>query len=189
LSQIALKTALVLLHPVWPVLRADIKIQDEQYLVRWKAETSTTKPPLSWHSVKELVRCLEHIQDYLEEREKQATSPHHYSLLLITSRNTTLIQQTKTSRKRKSPNEESEHDRRSSPFDRRLQEHRTPSASRSPSLPCVDTSTSPTIDIYNGVLDADEYGHIFCRKVSLPADCLLSPLICNTGIRSRYTGT
>ncbi|KAI4947646.1 hypothetical protein J4E91_006468 [Alternaria rosae] len=43
---------------------------DEQYLVRWTSETLTTKPPLSWHSVKDLVRCLEQIQDYLEVREK-----------------------------------------------------------------------------------------------------------------------
>ncbi|KAI4616373.1 uncharacterized protein J4E87_008639 [Alternaria ethzedia] len=44
--------------------------RDEQYLVQWTSETTTTKPPLSWHSVKDLVRCLEQIQDYLEVREK-----------------------------------------------------------------------------------------------------------------------
>jgi hypothetical protein len=47
--------------------------QDEQYLVRWNTDKSTNKPPLSWHSILELVRCLEHVQDYLEVREKYSS--------------------------------------------------------------------------------------------------------------------
>lgn len=62
--------ALVVFHYMWSVHDANVTLQEEQYLVRWNAETSTTKPPLSWHSVKDLVRCLEHIQEYLEVREK-----------------------------------------------------------------------------------------------------------------------
>lgn len=40
--------------------------QEEQYLVRWNIDSETTTPPLSWHKIAELVRCLEHIQDYLD---------------------------------------------------------------------------------------------------------------------------
>ncbi|KAH6860717.1 hypothetical protein BKA58DRAFT_443497 [Alternaria rosae] len=125
---------------------------DEQYLVRWTSETLTTKPPLSWHSVKDLVRCLEKIQDYLEVREKNLPLPSTSA--------------TQVSRKRKSPSEGSSYDRRSSPFDRRLQESHTPSLSRSSSVSSAATITSSVSDIYNGVLDANQYGYIFCRQVS-----------------------
>ncbi|KAG9186701.1 histone-lysine N-methyltransferase SUV39H [Alternaria panax] len=123
---------------------------DEQYLVRWAADTSTTKPPLSWHSMKELVRCLEHIQDYLEVREN----------------NTPPSQQTKPSRKRKSPDNDLGHECRSSPFNPQFHDSRTPSASQSPSVSSVATSTSLAIDVYNGVIDADEYGYVYCRQAS-----------------------
>ncbi|KAL1792176.1 hypothetical protein ACET3X_009927 [Alternaria dauci] len=140
----------VFVDRVHSIVAHRLKNNDEQYLVRWREESSTTKPPLSWHSVKELVRCLEHIQDYIEEIEKNAPS----------------FQQTTTIRKRKSPDGELEHERRSSPFERRLQNGQTPSASRSPSVSCATSSTSPTIDIYNGVLDVNEHGYVFCRKAS-----------------------
>jgi histone-lysine N-methyltransferase SUV39H len=36
--------------------------------VRWKSDSIT--PPLSWHSIRELVRCLEIVQDYITVREE-----------------------------------------------------------------------------------------------------------------------
>lgn len=117
------------------------------------------------------------------EREVGDISTEAYGVLLTTARNIPSSQQTKTSRKRKSPDEGPEYDRRSSPFDRRLQDSRTPSASRSPSVSSVATSPSAVIDIYNGVLDADEHGHVFVRQVSLPIDFLLSSLTYDTGLR------
>ncbi|RMZ69069.1 set domain-containing [Pyrenophora seminiperda CCB06] len=122
-------------------------LQDEQYLVRWKTDEKTTNPPLSWHSIRELVRCLEHVQDYLDSREKLKAPDH-------------------TQRKRKCPDSGVEDQRRSSPFDRRLhQESRTPSRSRSPSVSST-VLPAPPVDIYNGVLDANEYGYIFCHYAS-----------------------
>ncbi|KAI4687847.1 uncharacterized protein J4E88_003440 [Alternaria novae-zelandiae] len=140
----------VLVDRVHSIVSNRVQNGDEQYLVRWTSDTSTTKPPLSWHSVKDLVRCLEQIQDYLEVREKNLPLPSD----------------TKPSRKRKSPDGGSSCERRSSPFDRRLQESRTPSASRSSSVSSAATVTSQASDIYNGVLDADEYGHVFCRQAA-----------------------
>ncbi|KAI4638211.1 hypothetical protein J4E93_010369 [Alternaria ventricosa] len=60
----------VLVDRVHSIVSNRVQNGDEQYLVRWTSDTSTSKPPLSWHSVKDLVRCLEQIQDYLEVREK-----------------------------------------------------------------------------------------------------------------------
>lgn len=69
-----------------------------------------------------------------------------------------------TTRKRKSPDSSSGHESRASPFDRRFQESRTPSVSRSSPL-----SPSPPVsshDVYNGVLDADEHGFVYCRSAA-----------------------
>ncbi|CAE7011538.1 hypothetical protein PTNB73_00693 [Pyrenophora teres f. teres] len=97
--------------------------------------------------MEELVRCLEHLQDYLDSREKIKVS-------------------TKTqmgSRKRKSPDGGVDDELRSSPFSRRFHpDTRIQSISRSPSVPPTLPST-PSVDIYNCVLDANEHGYIFCR--------------------------
>ncbi|KAF1833563.1 SET domain-containing protein [Decorospora gaudefroyi] len=121
---------------------------DEQYLVRWTTDRVTNKPPLSWHSIKELVRCLEHVQDYLEVREKAKIT----------------VSVTQGNKKRKIPDSGLEcEERHPSPFERNLhQQNETPSVSRSPSVSSAPPSTS--VDVFNSVLDADEHGHIFCRN-------------------------
>ncbi|RAR07036.1 SET domain-containing protein [Stemphylium lycopersici] len=128
---------------------------DEQYLVRWAtAEGSSTQPPLSWHSITELVRCLEHVQDYLEVRDKSMRESGH-----VRTR----------AKKRKSPDAGMEHESRASPFDRHLyQESRTPSISRSSSVSSAPSpaASASSADIYNGVLNADKHGFIFCRQAS-----------------------
>jgi histone-lysine N-methyltransferase SUV39H len=150
--------------------------QDEQYLVRWNTDIPTKKPPLSWHSIQELVRCLEHVQDYLEVREKYSSlSPQLQCTWLMIFRAQEVAAQTHAStRKRKTPDDGPEPVRRSSPFDRRLQQDsRTPSASRSSSVSSATPSTATTvIDVFNGVLDADEYSHLFCRNVSVTCHLL-----------------
>lgn len=76
------------------------------------------------------------------------------------------------SRKRKSPETGLDTERRPSPFNRRLnqEDNLTPSASRSSSISAasVTPSASSAIDVYNGVLDADDNAFIFCRPVSIP---------------------
>jgi len=47
-----------------------LPFQEEQYLVRWKTKEQTSTPPLSWHNLNNLARCLELVQDYLEKRER-----------------------------------------------------------------------------------------------------------------------
>ncbi|KAF2637110.1 SET domain-containing protein [Massarina eburnea CBS 473.64] len=130
------------------ILSNRVKGNDEQYLVRWTAPSASTNPPLSWHSIHELARCLEHVQDYLESRQKSLkTLPAHVQ----------------TSKKRKSPDSEPEFDRGTSRVvDRRLEETGRTSMSRSPSV----SSTSPVgpIDVYNGVLETDSNGFVFCRS-------------------------
>ncbi|KAL5393231.1 hypothetical protein DPSP01_000063 [Paraphaeosphaeria sporulosa] len=140
-----------------------IEDREEQFLVRWKSDS--TAPPLSWHGIRELARCLELVQDYITIREN-AKAP---------------------SKKRKSPDLGLEHERRASPYDRRLRlESRTRSASRSPSNSSVSTgpTSGATVNVYNGVLDTDENGFIFCRSAhshgiafldvqSLPTDDML----------------
>jgi histone-lysine N-methyltransferase SUV39H len=70
--------------------------------------------------------------------------------------------------KRKSPDGGLEIERRSSPFDRRLhKENCTTSISRSSSVSSTTPSTSADINVYNGVLDADENGFIFCHSASI----------------------
>ncbi|KAF2832842.1 SET domain-containing protein [Ophiobolus disseminans] len=116
---------------------------EEQYLVQWKVDTRTNTPPLSWHAIEELVRCLDEVQDYLDARAKS-------------------IDGNPASTKRKTPDTTDVPERRASPFDR-LRNNRTPSASRSSS---VSSAAPTTIDVYNGVLDADDDGFIFCRPFS-----------------------
>ncbi|KAF1956413.1 SET domain-containing protein [Byssothecium circinans] len=135
-------------HKVHSIVSNRVKGKDEQYLVRWNAP-SPTKPPLSWHSIHELARCLEHVQDYLELREKshKAWSSGDQG-----------------SKKRKSPDTETEteFDRKSALTDPRLDLVSRTSTSRSSS---VSSTSTTSIDVYNGVLDADENGFIFCRSV------------------------
>ncbi|KAF1936559.1 SET domain-containing protein [Clathrospora elynae] len=136
----------VLVDRVHSIVSNRVQNGDEQYLVRWSTDSPTNTPPLSWHSITELLRCLEHVQDYLDGREK-------------------FMQASSQIRKRKNPDSGLEVERRASPFDRRLQTgSRTPSASRSSSVSSAAPSTSSPIDIYNGVLDADEHHAIFCRN-------------------------
>ncbi|KAF9696159.1 hypothetical protein EKO04_006093 [Ascochyta lentis] len=74
-----------------------------------------------------------------------------------------------SSRKRKSPESGLDSERRASPFDRHLQQDgRTPSASRSPSVSLGLPTPYASPDIYNGVLDVDENGFIYCRPASGP---------------------
>ena len=72
-------------------------------------------------------------------------------------------------RKRKIPEISSDIDRRASPFERRLQQKQdgqTPSVSRSPSVSSSVTAAPSYPEAYNGILDSDEHGFIFCRPVS-----------------------
>lgn len=122
------------------------KKDEEQYLVRWTTDVDTLQPPLSWHSIYELVRCLEHIQDYLDirERSRQAGS-----------------QRSAENRKRKASKNELDVEWRHAPFER-LQGERGHRSSMSPSL--SETLTASTsADTYNGVLDMNEAGFIYCR--------------------------
>lgn len=99
------------------------------------------------------------------------------------------LQNAVPSRKRKSPEAVLDVERRPSPFDRRLQQNsRTPSASRSSS---VSSSIQPpphtSTDVYNGVIDKDEDGFMFCRPVSatmLFAKSLLTHVAKQPGRRS-----
>ncbi|KAF2869706.1 hypothetical protein BDV95DRAFT_576087 [Massariosphaeria phaeospora] len=139
-------TRRVRLDKVHSIVCNRVKDGDEQFLVRWKSSTSTGKPPLSWHAVNELTRCLELVQEYLETRHK--------------------IPAFQQSKKRKSPDTDIEIERRASPLDRRLNlSSRTPSISRSPSV--SSTASSAVIDVYNGVLDSEE-GFLLCRPASGP---------------------
>lgn len=91
-------------------------------------------------------------------------------------------------RKRKSPGTSLDSERRPSPFDRRLQQNadgRTPSLSRSPSVSSsaeVAAISLPTV--YNGILDSDEHGFVFCRPVSVSVLENPTSLIA-AGIRTR----
>ncbi|KAL5116747.1 hypothetical protein ACEQ8H_005359 [Pleosporales sp. CAS-2024a] len=118
--------------------------QEEHYLVQWKSEQQSNTPPLSWHAIEELVRCLEEVQDYLEARSDDGDMV--------------------ASKKRKALDDPNS-TRRASPFERRLhQNDRTSSASPSPSVASVPSLP----EAYNGVLDADEHGYMFCRPSSGP---------------------
>ncbi|KAH7114301.1 hypothetical protein B0J11DRAFT_132643 [Dendryphion nanum] len=145
----------VLLDKVHSILSVRTKDGDEQYLVRWKTDLPTLSPPLSWHSISELARCLEYVQDYLDERAKFiATAPALVHL----------------AKKRKSPDDDGEIERRPSPLERHLQQHdsRANSTSRSPSVSSATASGPakvPTIDIYNGIIDSQD-GFIVARKAS-----------------------
>jgi histone-lysine N-methyltransferase SUV39H len=67
------------------------------------------------------------------------------------------------SRKRKSPDTAADYEQRPSPFERNFRgDSRNPSASRSSS---TSSAALTTVDVYNGVLDANENGYIFCRPV------------------------
>jgi len=78
-----------------------------------------------------------------------------------------LSQNEAPSRKRKNSDVVWETERRPSPFDRQLQQDsRTPSISRSPSASSAPTPVSTSPNTYNGVLDVDEHGFVFCRHVS-----------------------
>ncbi|KAF2267068.1 SET domain-containing protein [Lojkania enalia] len=151
----------VLADKVHSILCNRVRRGEEEYLVRWKTDTTTKKPPFSWHSLSELsrVRCLEFVQDYLEVRATWSKNDLSLSLL---------------SKKRKSPDSEIEYERRPSPLDRRLlQSSRTPSTERSPSvgsntLSTNNSSSLPTqTEVYNGILDIED-GLIFARSASGP---------------------
>ncbi|KAH6615007.1 hypothetical protein C7974DRAFT_57357 [Boeremia exigua] len=149
------RTRRVVVDKVHSVICNRVKDGDEQYLVRWQTEESTLNPPLSWHPIQELQHCLEHVQDYLEKREKSKDSSLGFKVL---------------SKKRKSPDAGVEIERRPSPHDRRLQQDTVmPSTSRSSS---ASSSRPPpqalSYDVYNGILDADEHGFMFCRSASGP---------------------
>ncbi|KAF2189534.1 SET domain-containing protein [Zopfia rhizophila CBS 207.26] len=142
-----------------------VKNQEEQYLVRWETTSRSQNPPLSWHNLKELSRCLELVQDYIDALDKLFEKNYISSHLL---------------KKRKSPDTADEHERRPSPIDRHFhQPSRTPSTERSPSVSSSSlsvtthnrlaaTASSPeAVDIYNGVLDTED-GFIFARCASSP---------------------
>lgn len=70
-------------------------------------------------------------------------------------------------KKRKSPEGGLGIERRASPFDRRHQQNDlTPSSSPASSEASARLTGSTSVNTYNGVLDADEAGFIFCRVVS-----------------------
>ncbi|EMD91601.1 hypothetical protein COCHEDRAFT_1224704 [Bipolaris maydis C5] len=143
----------VLVDRVHSIVSNRVQKDDEQYLVRWNTDNASDQAPLSWHSIKELLRCLEHVQDYLEVREKSMGS---------------LEQLQPITKKRKTPDSGLEYERRSSPFDSHLYHAnhggQTPSFSQSP------TATPPPSppDFYNGVMDVNKHGYIFCRMSTGP---------------------
>lgn len=127
---------------------------EEQYLVLWSSKSSASFPPLSWHNLNELSRCLELVQDYLEAKL-------HASL----------------SRKRKSPDTGNDLDgHRPSPAERRLKQ-----ASRSSSVVSSSSTSSlsphppnhithpqpPEYKIYNGVL-THKGGYVVAKYASSP---------------------
>ncbi|KAF2472195.1 SET domain-containing protein [Lindgomyces ingoldianus] len=136
--------------------------EEEQFLVCWKTGSSTQTPPLSWHSVGELGRCLEFVQDYLDNKARLLMP----ALALL-------------SKKRKTPDSDTELELRPSPIDRRFNSSsRTPSTERSPSVWSASlaipgrsnvtaSSPSPSIDVYNGVLDSKN-GFIVANIASGP---------------------
>ncbi|KAI8941392.1 hypothetical protein NX059_002615 [Plenodomus lindquistii] len=135
------------------------KDNEEQYLVLWNTDVNSPEPPLSWHPISELVRCLEHIQDYLDRREQ---STQFY------------LDPDTGSKKRKAPDDTTSDDveRRLSPFDRlHGDKSRTPSLSRSSSA--APAAASPLVDTYNGVLDTNEAGFFYCRHDSTAATAQL----------------
>ncbi|KAJ4380567.1 hypothetical protein N0V86_003926 [Didymella sp. IMI 355093] len=149
-------TRRVVVNKIHSVICNRVQNGDEQYLVRWHTDKKTPTPPLSWHLVHELRNCLELIQDYLETREKSKK---------IFARNQI------PSRKRKSPDTSSIVERRPSPFDRRLQQRqdgRTPSVSRSSSVSSSVAAAPSSPEVYNGILDSDQHGFVFCRPASGP---------------------
>ncbi|KAF1975077.1 SET domain-containing protein [Bimuria novae-zelandiae CBS 107.79] len=136
---------------IYSIISNRIKGNEEQYLVWWKSESKT--PPLSWHSITELVRCLEIVQDYITVREK------------------TIRDAATLGKKRKSPDTAHDHEPRASPFDHlRIDNRWTPSSSRSQSV--SSRSTTPAsgsngmIDVYNGVIESDADGLVFARSAS-----------------------
>ncbi|KAF2120659.1 hypothetical protein BDV96DRAFT_609812 [Lophiotrema nucula] len=150
-------TRRVLLDQVHSVICNRIKDGEEQYLVRWKTDSLPQKPPLSWHNINELARCLEHVQDYLDARTK---SPREVSAL------------SNLSKKRKSPDSDLDVTRRPSPFEHRLNiASRTPSTERSQSrsnTPSVINDRSSSLGVYNGVLDSED-GFVYARSSSEPS--------------------
>ncbi|OCL05109.1 SET domain-containing protein [Glonium stellatum] len=128
-------------------------VGEEQYLVRWRTQTKTQRPPLSWHGLSELSRCLELVQDYLEVKLYSSSC-----------------------RKRKSPDDDDNHDaERISPAERRLKRESRASStvssssnsSLSPSLHHMPHNEFPEIKIYNGVFD-EINGYIVARCASTP---------------------
>ncbi|KAL6702606.1 hypothetical protein ACN47E_001306 [Coniothyrium glycines] len=109
----------VLVDQIHSVVSNRVQDSVEQYLVRWITQSPMSMPPLSWHSINELVHCLEHVQDYLDTREKQG------SMLALL------------------------------PVDGQVHESLTPSQ---------NVEYQPSIDVFNGVLVADENGFLFCRS-------------------------
>ncbi|ORY06661.1 hypothetical protein BCR34DRAFT_489947 [Clohesyomyces aquaticus] len=155
----------VLFDKVHAILCNRITGEDDEYLVQWKTSAPTQTPPLSWHSVFELQRCLELVQDYLEERATLLRAAPPLNSL---------------SKKRKSPDSEPNFERQSSPSKQNFQAScRIPSTERSPSVSSVSlptstnrnrltvTSAAAVVDVYNGVLDS-ENGFIVARSESSP---------------------
>jgi hypothetical protein len=123
----------------------------------------------------------------MNERSKPVWIINTGKILTVARLRKISLQPSAPSRKRKSPDSGLEVERRPSPFDRRLQQDsRTPSASRSSSVSSSIPSTSSTSpDVYNGVLDEDDDGFIFCRPVSLITLSTYQPLTL-LGIRSEH---
>ncbi|KAF2276200.1 SET domain-containing protein [Westerdykella ornata] len=139
---------------VHSILANRLKHGDEQYLVRWITKSSTPNPPLSWHYIWELSRCLEQVQVYLDSREEALGN---------------LPPQEHPS-KRKSPDSgDADSERHPSPFGRRLNDgSRESSSSRSSSLvPLTGATRSLGIEIYNGVIKS-EYNIIYGKAASAP---------------------
>ncbi|KAF1915155.1 hypothetical protein BDU57DRAFT_595763 [Ampelomyces quisqualis] len=135
----------VLVDKVHSIISNRVLGEEEQYLVRWQTDYTTNTPPLSWHAIGELMRCLDVVQDYLEARAKS-------------------IQSAPLSRKRKSIDIAGGLERRPSPFGRRLQQGgKHDSSSRSSS---VSSAAPASVNIYNGVLDVDDDHFTFCRPMN-----------------------
>ncbi|PSN73211.1 SET domain-containing protein [Corynespora cassiicola Philippines] len=167
----------VLLDRIHSIICHRSKGEEEEYLVRWKADGNNPgKPPISWHNVYELSRALEYVQDYLDTLQDI-----HKAIPLSHS-----------TKKRKSPDTEGESGRRSSPAHRGISPAGAhPNPSHAVSRPWSSPSNAPsTPNVYNGCIDTDSNGFIFARSAlgvsaELDIKCIPTPEMVRVARRSK----
>ena len=139
--------------------------------MRWETHLPGRKPPLSWHSINELDRLLEEVQEYLDSRPEgqQDSGTARNKLLLPPFLNSSY-------KKRKTPDSDTNLEKRPLPVDRRLYDDRSTLSvvSRSSSgtslgtqIPVRTTAKkTSTRDVFNGVLEQDDDGFYYGKAVS-----------------------